>query len=415
MMPYVWTLVFAVILLGLLEALLSLRVLRFLLRRDDDSTETLPKAAVLLPLRGTDPSLEHCLGSLLRQDYPDYRVHVMVDSRDDPAFRVVAAVMEQSAADRLELHVLESIPDSCSLKCAAVAELMDKLDRDTDVVVLVDADTVPPAVWLRRMVEGLRQSRKCAISGMRWFIPRGNSPAAFIRYLWNAGSVVQMFHHRIAWGGSLAMDRTLLDKTDLRDRLRQAYGEDTILDTVLREHNLPMEFNPSLVLPTREDTGFTGFFGWAVRQMVSVRLHHAGWLPILAFGLVQTLLILAGLLLVVHGLWNGDARQAAIMGGALLAYELLQSGLLLAGEALLGQRMQTTDKTQRRLSLIQIITLPAAILLTQILHGFILLNAALRKEVTWRGIPYRIEAPGRIRMLSYAPYEQKSNEDNHSL
>ena len=47
--------------------------------------EELPKAAVLLCLRGADPSLPTCLRRLLRQDYPDYELFVAVDSKSDPA------------------------------------------------------------------------------------------------------------------------------------------------------------------------------------------------------------------------------------------------------------------------------------------------------------------------------------------
>ena len=58
--------------------------------------QPLPEIAVLLPLRGADPSLEACLKGLLAQDYPTYQVHIVIDSAEDPAQAVVARVLAEA-------------------------------------------------------------------------------------------------------------------------------------------------------------------------------------------------------------------------------------------------------------------------------------------------------------------------------
>ena len=85
--------------------------------RPADGAETLPRAAILLSLRGADPQLPEGLRCLLRQDYPDYELHVVVDRRDDPAWQIV----QDAAGDhsRVPIHVAElrePLP-TCSLKC----------------------------------------------------------------------------------------------------------------------------------------------------------------------------------------------------------------------------------------------------------------------------------------------------------
>src|SRR5262245_60372909 len=47
-----------------------------------------PKAAVILCLRGADPSLSDCLQAIASQDYPNYEVRVVVDCHEDPAWNV---------------------------------------------------------------------------------------------------------------------------------------------------------------------------------------------------------------------------------------------------------------------------------------------------------------------------------------
>jgi cellulose synthase/poly-beta-1,6-N-acetylglucosamine synthase-like glycosyltransferase len=53
----------------------------------------LPSVAVIVPLRGADPSLAACLRGVLRQDYPRYRVRIMIDSPSDPAWGVVPRIL----------------------------------------------------------------------------------------------------------------------------------------------------------------------------------------------------------------------------------------------------------------------------------------------------------------------------------
>src|SRR4051812_44958773 len=55
----------------------------------------LPEVAVLLPLRGADPSLRDCLRGLLRQDYPRYSVRIIIDSPQDPAWELVRSILAE--------------------------------------------------------------------------------------------------------------------------------------------------------------------------------------------------------------------------------------------------------------------------------------------------------------------------------
>ena len=54
----------------------------------------LPEVAVLMPLRGADPSLRHCLRGLLQQDYPCYSIRIILDCPSDPAAELVRVAAE---------------------------------------------------------------------------------------------------------------------------------------------------------------------------------------------------------------------------------------------------------------------------------------------------------------------------------
>src|SRR5205085_10102974 len=63
-------------------------------------TDFAPRAAVILSLRGGDPSLTPCLERLLEQDYPDYSIWIVIDNRDDPAWALVDDVIARAAGAR---------------------------------------------------------------------------------------------------------------------------------------------------------------------------------------------------------------------------------------------------------------------------------------------------------------------------
>ena len=54
----------------------------------------LPKAAIVLSIRGPAPSLPECLTRLAEQDYPQYRIHLVVDHPTDPANAIIGNWLE---------------------------------------------------------------------------------------------------------------------------------------------------------------------------------------------------------------------------------------------------------------------------------------------------------------------------------
>src|SRR5581483_260675 len=65
----------------------------------------LPRVAVILPLRGVDPSLRDCLRGLLSQDYPHYSLRIVIDSLGDPAWDVVPELLAEGHAPHVEVRL----------------------------------------------------------------------------------------------------------------------------------------------------------------------------------------------------------------------------------------------------------------------------------------------------------------------
>ncbi len=127
----------------------------------------MPKAAVVLSLRGSDPFLLKSMSALLDQDYDNFTLFVIVDSANDAAWPDVRK-LEALAPDRVKSQVLSNRLETCSLKCCALAEVTEQLDASYEVVAYLDGDAAPHRHWLRELVEPLSDTSIGVTTGNRW-------------------------------------------------------------------------------------------------------------------------------------------------------------------------------------------------------------------------------------------------------
>jgi cellulose synthase/poly-beta-1,6-N-acetylglucosamine synthase-like glycosyltransferase len=397
------------VLLGLVVAqgLMVCRFVRALFRgkRGSRPEPPGPKTAVVLCLRGADPCLPACIEGLLDQDYPDYHVHIVVDSRQDPAWQIAEEVVRRRKPGNVRIVVLAERRDTCSLKCSGVVQAVSGLDESYGAVALVDADTVPHPGWLGELLAPLADERVGAATGNRWYMPGQGSWGALARYLWNAAAVVQMYWYRIPWGGSLALKTEILRQSDLLQRWGNAFCEDTMLYRALRRQGLRVAFVPSLMMVNREQCNLGDFFRWARRQLLTARLYHPRWPAVVAHGIGTScvLALAAGLLAAALLTRRWDAAGWAALGLGL--YFLALPLLLAPMEACVRRIVRARGEATRWMTASGFLHVLAAIPLTQVVYPAALVSAMLVRMVDWRGVTYRIEGPWRIRLMQYDPYD----------
>src|ERR1051326_5770980 len=130
-------------------------------RRQPTEEFSWPRAAVVLSLRGADPFLTDCVAGLLDQDYPNYEIIIVIDSREDPAWAAVQRVLDISGKQRtpVTMRAVESRRESCSLKVSAQLEALQGLAAEVEVVAVFAADVLPSRTWLRALVRPLLDPR----------------------------------------------------------------------------------------------------------------------------------------------------------------------------------------------------------------------------------------------------------------
>lgn len=379
-----------------------------LFRKHAPSTKNnLPRAAIILTLRGPDPSLDRNIRALLRQIYPDYKLFIVVDHIEDPAWRIVKAVQDEFP-ERIEASTLKAPLNTCSLKCSAMLQALSDLDTGYEVLAFVDGDVLVHDNWLRDLVGPLTDPGIAIVTGNRWYMPASARIGTMSRYFWNVGVAIQLWMHRLVWPGSMAIKRDALEKMDLVAALRTSLFDGPAMVRQIRRHGLKVQFLPNVMIANREEISLQDFTAWVERQTIVVASENRrNWylmsLNALHIGICVLVPPLAG----VVGWWLAEPTLlhwsflAAVMYWGVLAssvfvLELVVRSVLPADETKIGWFGWSNA-----------LSAAPGLLLAHLVPVVALVGAAMRRTVQWRGIAYEIRGPDEVRMLNYEPFKER--------
>lgn len=370
-----------------------------------------PRAAVVVPFKGVEPALTDNLAALLRQDYPDYRVVLVVESEDDSAYQILKSFAGEHPG-RARVLLSGSAGPNEGQKVHNLLAAIDSLEREDHgeaVWVFADSDAVPGPSWLGDLVGPLVQERTGVSTGYRWLIPEptaGQARPSFwshVASILNASAAGFVVRERLshAWGGSMAMRVQTARALGLRDWLTGAISDDYQVTRMVRSAGLRVYFVARCLVPSPVSFDGPGFVEFVRRQYMITRVHA----PRVFYG---------GLGLLLHyqlGLWSAIAAVIGCVAwgdrwreepGFWLAISALA---VVAGanqaRALIRRRIvrrafgDETARKMRRTHLIDHTLTPVWMTLNLAL----LLSAAVGRTITWRGITYRMRGPRDVQKL----------------
>ena len=398
--------VFSLLGLALFEIYFTTVFIASFRQKKPDSYEDseLPKVAIALCLRGADPFLPKCLQALLNQNYPNYELHIVVDSKEDPAWNIATKTLQDLSPIPVHISPLRIRRETCSLKCSALIQAVTELEPDCEIIALVDADTIAHPNWLRELVNPLKNREVGLTTGNRWYVP-GTQWGTMCRYLWNVAAVGQMYLYRIPWGGSLAIRTELVRQAQLIKRWEQAFCEDTMLRRVLQEKGLQIYSVTSLMMVNREECSLPSFRRWVSRQLLNAKLYHPGWNAVLIYGTITFVIPALAALLGITALLQQQWTSAVILGVSFLVYLTLVLVLINVWQQAVREKLLLRHESLPNLSPVTFLQFVVAVPLTQLVCAIALWQAMLTRQVEWRGITYQVKGPWDIKLLQYFPYQ----------
>ena len=397
------------------------RLLRYLRRerrrRPEAAGTSLPRAAIVLSLRGPDPRLRDTLHALLAQDYPDFAVRVIVDSEHDPVLTDLTDLLETTDGDRLTVSLLRNPSRSCSLKCSSLIQAIGELDRDVEVLAFIDGDAIPHPTWLRELVRPLQDGTADVSGGNRWYVPPNAGIGTLARYLWNVPFLTGMWAQGAPWAGTMALKRETADRVGLLEAWSTAMSVDATLHRCMRQHGLRFKLVESLIMPNREDVSLPDFQRWVTRQMAVLRYSISS--------AVRVAQVQVGILLALHSLLPLAALMAFALGAfttgsvaiaVLASYWLICSLRIVMVERSMRASLRRRGHQARWVSPSSVLLWYPAVIVTHYVVGLGVLMTFRLKQVDWRGISYRLSGNGFVSMAQYRPFGAEwIRPDNRSV
>jgi len=366
-----------------------------------------PAATVIMPIKGIDHDLPGCVRGLCTQDYPAYRVIIVVESPEDPAYPIVQAELAKYPRRPSQVMIAGQAGPAEGQKVHnqlhVLREILPAMD-DGDALAFVDSDAIPGPHWLGEMTGRLLSKRVAVVTGYRWMVPDTARPASFWSHVASVinGSVAcaqRRSDNDQAWGGAMAMMVSTAREGNLIGRLTGALTDDYPITRMARDLGQIVRYLPRSLAATPVDFKLRSFWAFARRQYVITRIYA----PVLfTAGVGALTLWIAGALVTwIHFLYhivtNPAGRQWWYSGGAIAL-------VFLFNQVRASYRKQTVriafgDDMVRRLR-------PALLIdrwltpLWMAMHWLIALSALSSNRFTWRGIRYQLDGPNDVKRLN---------------
>ncbi len=358
------------------------------------------RVAVVVPCKGSDIGLEKNLRSLFRQDYLDYELRFVVESSEDPAYPVIRRLMAQypelSARVLIAGRAHRSGQKVHNLR-AATADL----DDDIRYLAFADSDARLRRQWLRALVSRLDRPGVGAATGYRWYVPVRASLANHLVYSLNSNIAVFLGARSptVVWGGSWAIRRDTFDALRLREAWKGTLSDDLVASRLLQQAGLQVLFEPACMVASPINMKLGELFWFVRRQYLMARFYLPIWWALVILAItVSNLVFVASL--GAAAWWAAQGSPWAWLPGGVC---LVLYGISVLGGAFREDLARTylprLQGPARRARHFEIWSGP----LVTLVNWIELVGSMLGREITWRGIGYRLAFGGQVEAIFRHP------------
>jgi len=360
-------------------------------RRSPPPGNGAPGLCVLLPVRGLSEANERLVDRLLAQDYPTFRVLLLVESADDPG----ALLMQRPGMAARAQLVIGGLATLGAQKLTSLLAGLAMLTAEDRIVVFCDADSLPPADWLTRLTAPLRSGEAEVATTFRLLLPRRPRLGSCAYAAADVALALAPRERRrvLCWGGSTAVLAARIPDLELPRRWRSVYNDDLVLSEGVAAAGLRGKVLLDLMLPSLIDVSLPAALRFERRQFLILRLYAPTQALLVALGFVLPLVFwVSATVKLLDGVALAPYAMATVFAlDGLRAWRRSSAVCAIVGPEL---------ARRWRCAALLAWLLPAPLALMRLIG---VLRAYALREVTWAGIRYRLHSPRDVRVVSRAP------------
>jgi cellulose synthase/poly-beta-1,6-N-acetylglucosamine synthase-like glycosyltransferase len=356
----------------------------------------LPKASVILPCKGLDPAFRENVEKLLNQDYPDFEVIFAVAHDTDPAYAHLVELAERSS--RPATVIVAGVAAQRAQKINNQLHALEHVRAESEVLVFVDSDVIARPDFLRRLVEPLSEESVGVTTGYRFYIASPTNCAAILRSLWNRVTAWEMANPKFAfaWGGAMAIRKTVFDRAHVRAAWDKAADDDLSLTTSVKKLGLTVRFVPQCLVASDGDAPFSEIMEWTNRQLILTKVYYPQlWMRAIARASFMLVWLVMMLIATVSWIITQDpsCSIAIAAGFSIIPVEVF---FLLKARKLWQKILVDRSDYLTESLLSSCLAIPLA----HVLLPFMTLASLLTNRIQWRGVTYELRSPTETLVIS---------------
>ncbi|MFZ2090086.1 MAG: glycosyltransferase [Desulfobaccales bacterium] len=349
--------------------------------REKDPPAHWPSLALIVPVAGAPPGLAKRLQALLHQDYPDYQVIYATRDLDDPATRVIAALIWGESRGRL---VVAGPARTCGQKNQNLLAGVRLAGEAPEILAFCDANQEAPPDFLRKLAAPLARGEGVVTSGYHHAIPGDHRLATWGR----AVSVLTLYLTKAIpwlnqpWGGATAIRRETFESLGVAQLWAETVVDDVSLAARLILARIPVCLSRGVELATKvSGETLASWESWLFRQWIYLKYYLPGsWLAAGALMYLLTAFTLMSATQLLLAPWGWGTPSSMLISLAFLA---ALSALALALRSL------HPGPPPWPLWL-------AAFLASLVMASWVHLKTCLTQKISWRGKAYQVDWRGRV-------------------
>ena len=356
-------------------------------------SEYTPFATIIVPCRGKDFGLIENLTSLFQQNYPEYEVVFVVDSKEDESFPILEDLSNKNVEKSKIVVAGNSLENGQKIHNLRTALL--EVSKESEVFVFVDSDARPNQNWLKSLVSPLEDKSVGCSTGYRWFIQENGGLATALQSVWNASIASNLGKNtgnNFCWGGSTAIRRTTFDKCKVAEKWKKVLSDDFALANILKKAGLGICFVPNCLIATIEDCTFKDLLEFTTRQMKITRVYSPSHFKLSLIGsIIFIMTFWVGVLLLFF------ASHYHFWAAILFLIIVFLLGVLKSWIRIKAVKLVLGDY-EKQLNW-QLMPHLALWVVTPFLYLYNNINALLSRQIVWRGITYKMESPDKTTII----------------
>jgi hypothetical protein len=364
----------------------------FLMRLQLPRSKTPGRASLILPLTGLGPGLDDLLAALAEQTLAPRRLLIAVEAMADPAY---GRAMDAKHRFPFPIEVVVAGQATrCGQKCWNQIAAARRIDAEDDVIVLLDADILPPPWWLFALVSPIMDGAADIVTGYRWPVAaRHTLGVHFIIAIDRSIGLLPRFRRaRTTWGGSLALSQRAFQVLDVRTTLERTLSDDMPIGEQAAARGLRVLTRRALLVKTPLSFSLIPAWRFGRRQYQIIHLHRP-MLWALAFLILTTRVVAWGVVIADIG------TSAVAQFGAVLLIGLALAKFAVRGS--IADRLGYRDSTS--VSAAQLM-LAVSEPVVDLFHLSMVLAAARTRRVCWGHLCYEVRGPHDVTVAERAPW-----------